>query len=92
LILKSGGRGAKVEELLSIDQEYPFQWRDQRVNLAELAKLRWIEGWTRPQLASHYQKTLYAISKYCKTIKQKGFVLEDLSIKEQEKIRTLSKN
>jgi hypothetical protein len=71
-----------------MDQEYPIQWRDQRVNLAELAKLRWIDGWTRPQLADHYKKTLYAISKYCKTIKQRSFDLEGLS--KEERVEILS--
>jgi len=58
------------------------------VNLAELARLRWIEEWNRPQLADRYQKTLYAISKYCKTIKQKRFDLEGLS--ERERLEILS--
>ncbi|HXH75948.1 MAG TPA: hypothetical protein VNJ08_13335 [Bacteriovoracaceae bacterium] len=52
--------------------------------MAELAKLRWIEGWTRPQLAEHYKKTFYAIAKYCVTIKKKKFKLEGLSIDDRK--------
>jgi hypothetical protein len=90
--LKSGGGGITVEEPLTLDQEYLFEWRESRVNLAELAKLRWIDGLTRPQLASHYQKSLHAITKYCVTIKKEDFDLEGLTVEERGKIRRGSQN
>jgi hypothetical protein len=62
------------------------------VNLAELAKLRWLDGWSRQQLADHYQRTLYAITNYCQNIRKKDFDLEGLTKKEQEKIRLAFKN
>jgi hypothetical protein len=69
-----------------------MQWRESGVNLAELAKLRWINGWTPPELAFHYQKTLHAITKYCVTIKKKDFDLEGLSVEESERIKWASQN
>ena len=71
---------------------YPIQWHESRVNLAELAKLRFIEGWSRKQLADHYQRTLYAITNYCQNIMKKDFDLEGLTHEEREKIRWASKN
>jgi hypothetical protein len=62
------------------------------VNLAELAKLRWINGWSRQQLADHYQRTLYAITNYCQNIRKKDFDLEGLTKKEREQIRRAYKN
>jgi DNA-binding transcriptional regulator LsrR (DeoR family) len=41
------------------------------VNLAELAKLRWIEGWSRKKLAEHYGRTEDAIQNYFQKIKKK---------------------
>jgi DNA-binding transcriptional regulator LsrR (DeoR family) len=42
------------------------------VNLAELAKLRFIDGWSRQQLADHYGRTEDAIQNYFQKIKKKG--------------------
>ncbi|MBC7428631.1 MAG: hypothetical protein H7336_08475 [Bacteriovorax sp.] len=82
----------KVEEPLTTGTLYPIQWRELRVNLAELAKLRFIEGWQRQQLADHYQRTLYAITNYCQNIRRKDFDLEGLTKKEREQIRWTYKN
>jgi hypothetical protein len=42
------------------------------VNLAELAKLRFIDGWSRKQLAEHYARTEMAIQNYFQIIKKKS--------------------
>ena len=62
------------------------------MNLAELAKLRFIDGWSRQQLADHYQRTLYAITNYCQKIRKKDFDLEGLTLSEKEKIKKVFKN
>ncbi len=49
---------------------YPMQWREPSLNLAELAKLRWVEGWSRKQLAEHYGKSVDAISNYFQEAKK----------------------
>ena len=89
---ENGARRNKVEEPLTTGTLYPIQWRELRVNLAELAKLRFIDGWSRQQLADHYQRTLYAITNYCQNIRKKDFNLEGLTNEEREKIRWASKN
>ena len=50
-----------MEEPLVWSETYPIQWREPRVDLAELAKLRWIDGWSRTQHAEHYGKSIDAI-------------------------------
>jgi hypothetical protein len=75
-----------------IGKEYPIQWRESRMNLAELAKLRYLEGWDRKKLAQHYQRTLCSITNYCQSMKRKNFDLEGLTKAEKEKIRWASKN
>ncbi|MDO9182195.1 MAG: hypothetical protein Q7U04_07290 [Bacteriovorax sp.] len=70
-----GARRNKVEEPLTTGTLYPIQWRELRVNLAELAKLRYIDGWSRKQLAEHYGRTEMAIQNYFQNIKKKGFNL-----------------
>ena len=62
------------------------------MNLAELVKLRFIEGWSRQQLADHYQRTLYAITNYCQKIRKKDFDLGGLTIVEKEQVRWAYKN
>jgi hypothetical protein len=62
------------------------------VNLAELAKLRYLQGWSRQRLASHYGRTLYAITNDCQNIRRKNFNLEGLTEAEKEKIRWAYQN
>jgi hypothetical protein len=87
-----GALRSNIEESLTLDLEYPIQWRESRVNLAELAKLRYLEGWDRKKLANHYKRTLYAITNYCQIIRKKNFNLDGLTQAEKEKIRWASKN
>lgn len=53
--------------------EYQVQWCESRVNLAELAKLRFIDGWSRKQLAEYYGRTEMAIQNYFQNLKKKDF-------------------
>jgi hypothetical protein len=89
---KNGARGAKLSEPLVLDTTYPIQWHEPRVDLAELAKLRYLEGWSRQRLASHYGRTLHAITNYCQTIRRRDFNLPGLTVKDQENIRWAYKN
>jgi hypothetical protein len=63
-LLLDDARGPIVEEPLAWAEQYPIQWREPRVDLAELAKLRWIEGLSRKELAQKYGKTAVAIQNY----------------------------
>lgn len=74
-----------LEELLaSWVREYPIQWHDPRINLAELAKLRWIEGWSREALAKRYGKSVNAIQCYFQLLKREGFHGVGLTVSEIE--------
>ena len=69
-----------------------MQWRDSRVNLAELAKLRWIEGMSTKVLAERYQKTPVAIENYYQAARNLNFDIPGLTVIEVEKIKWGSKN
>lgn len=82
-----GARRPMLEELLaSWVQEYPIQWHDPRVNLAELAKLRWIDGWSRESLAKRYGKSPNAIQCYFQLLKREDFRGLGLTISEIQAI------
>ena len=69
-----GAHGSRLEEPLVLDLSYQIQWCESKVNLAELAKLRWIED----DLSLHYGLTRNAINKYCQNIRKKNFDLPGL--------------
>lgn len=83
-----GARGSNLEELLGWAKIYPIQWRDPRVNLTELAKLRWIEGWDRKKLAAHFGRTEGAVQNYFQEIRRKGFNLLGLSENELRRVKS----
>ena len=83
----NGARVKILEEPLIAVTEYSIQWMDDRVDLGELAKLRYIEGWSRERLAKHYQKSRNAITNYCQNIRKKNFMLPGLSAQESEAMR-----
>ena len=76
---KFGARRPRVEEPLSWAVAYPIQWRESRVDLAELARLRWINGLSVKQLAKEFGRTEYAIGNYCQNARRKKFDLPGLS-------------
>jgi hypothetical protein len=87
-----GAHRTKVEAPLLVGTDYQVEWRESRVNLAELAKLRYIDGWSRQQLADHYQKSLFAITNYCQNMRRKDFNLEGLTKEERKRIKWTYKN
>lgn len=58
--------------------DYPVRWQEPRVDLRELAKLRFEDGWSRKQLASHYGRTEDAIQNYFQKIRKKKLSNLDL--------------
>jgi hypothetical protein len=66
--MTNGARGPKLEELLGWEKTYSIQWREPRVNLAELAKLRWADGWSSKKLAKRFGRTECAIQNYFRKI------------------------
>lgn len=78
----SGGRGNRVGEPLWIDEDYPVEWHEKKVDLGELARLRWIEGWSRPQIAIHYGKSIEFVARGCRKIREINFNMIGLSTEE----------
>ena len=89
---KNGAPGSILEEPLVFDLSYQIQWVESRVDLMELAKLHWIEGWSYQKLSLHYGRTLNAIKNYCQNIRKKDFRLPGLTNEEREKIKWAFQN
>ena len=57
------------------------------MDLSELAKLRWIDGWSTEQLAKHYNRTHIAIKNYYSLIRRNDFHILDLTNDERARIK-----
>lgn len=75
-----------------MDKTYPIQWRDPRLNLTELAKLRCIEGMDTNSLTKHFKKSPYAIKNYYRNIRRLNYKLDGLKKVESGKTLWASKN
>ena len=79
----NGARRSILDEPLTRAEEYPIEWRELRVDLAELAKLRWIEGLSRKELAERYGRTEMAVQNYFQALRRKNFCVVELSVKDR---------
>ena len=53
-----GARGPKVHELpLVVSIRYQIQWERSKLDLAELARKRWIEKWSVLKMAKHFKRS-----------------------------------
>ena len=93
LILSSffGARRPIVEELLTWAENHPIEWWEPRLDLAELAVLRWIKNGSVQELAAKFGKSECAIQNYIQQVRRKNFRVPGLSEKERKKIMHLSK-
>ncbi len=78
-----------VHEPLSWNIELPIEWKEPKFDLAELARLRWIEKWPRKQLARHFGKTEVAIQNHFSALKNKDFRVQGLSESDRLKVKTV---
>lgn len=85
-----GGRGNRVGEPLWIEEDYPIEWHEKKVDLGELARLRWIEGWSRPRIAQHYGKSVEFVAKGCRKIRELKFEIEGLSNQDRLHLKQLN--
>ena len=90
--MTNGARHPRIGEPLVKVETYPIQWLEPRLDLAELARLRWVEGYSRKQLAEKYGKTTVAIQNYFQELRRRDFLVSGLSTKERAKIKWASKN
>jgi hypothetical protein len=67
----NGGGQAKLQELSgpTISQTYKLTWEWDYLDLTELARLRWIEGWKIEKLANHFAVSPTAIKERLRLIK-----------------------
>ena len=66
-----------MEEPLVWAETYPIQWREPRVDLAELAKLRWVEGLSVKEIAMRLGRTDVALQNYFQEIRRKETTLKN---------------
>jgi hypothetical protein len=91
LLLFCGARRAIVGEPLVWVETYPIQWRKPRIDLAELAKLRWIKDFSRKDLAARFGKSELAIQNYFQFFEGKKFDVPGLSVAERKELVWKSK-
>lgn len=58
-----GGGQAKILEtrVLTVSTAHPVEWKKYSLNLNELARLRWVEGWKIERLSVHFELSRTAI-------------------------------
>ena len=64
----------------------PIEWRAPKFDLAELAKLRWIEKLSRKELAKRFGKTEAAIQQHFHKLKLKDFRVPGLDLETRQMI------
>ncbi len=84
--MRNGARRTRVDEPLCWAETYPIQWREPRVDLAELAKLRWIEGLSRKELAGRFGRTEIAVQNYIQELRRRRFQVTGLVAQDRERI------
>ncbi len=69
--MEIGGAYAKLQELgeLTISQAYKLNWEREYLDLAELARLRWIEEWKIERLSKYFEVSRTAIKERLRSIK-----------------------
>jgi DNA-binding MarR family transcriptional regulator len=84
---KNGARRSIVDEPLTILRNYGVEWVAPKVNLRELALLRFIQGKTEPELAGHFGRSKTAIHELLARMIKNGFVHANLTKGEREQIK-----
>jgi hypothetical protein len=70
---KNSGGHAKLQELsgLAVSQTYKLTWEREYLDLTELARLRWVEGWKINKLSEHFKVSSTAIKERLRSCKNK---------------------
>lgn len=92
ILPKNGVHKSTVRETPYWIQEYPIKWDEPKLNLAKLAKLRFIDGLDRHQLAKHFDVSPNIISCALDRMRKTGFDVEGLHQGEKERIAWASQN
>ena len=67
----NGGGCAKLQELSGpvVSLVYKLAWEREYLDLTELARLRWVEGWKVSRLADYFEVSRTAIKERLRAIK-----------------------
>lgn len=86
LCRKFGGGYAKVQELggPTISQVYKLTWEREYLDLAELARLRWTEGWKIQELANHFMISESGIKERIRAIKRNPNRIKEFNTKKNK--------
>ena len=82
-----GARGSKLDEPLAFQRIYQVEWVAPRVNLRELALLRFIQGKTERDLAQYFGRSKTAIHELLSRMLKNDFRHANLTKEERERIR-----
>ena len=83
----NGARGSKVDEPLAFQRNYQVEWVAPRVNLRELALLRFIQGKTERELAQYFGRSKTAIHELLARMLKNDFRNTNLSGEEKKCIK-----
>jgi len=86
-VKKNGARRSKVDEPLISLRIYQVEWVAPRVNLRELALLRFIEGKTERELAKYLGRSKSAIHELLGRMVKNDFKHANLTSDERERIK-----
>ena len=83
----NGARRSIVDEPLVYQRNYQVEWVAPKVNLRELALLRFIQGRTERELAQYFGRSKSAIHELLVRMLKNDFRHSNLSNEERERIR-----
>ena len=92
LELLNGGPRSRVDEPLNLAKSYQIEWCAPRVNLRELALLRFIQGKTERDLAKHFGRSKTTIHQMLESMVKNNLKHTELTKEEREKVRSAYKN
>lgn len=84
---RNGARGSKLDEPLTFQRNYGIEWVAPRVNLRELALLRFIQGKTERELAQYFGRSKTAIHELLERMLKNDFKNANLTHQEKKHIK-----
>jgi hypothetical protein len=85
--LKIGAVNVQVVELPNAIKKVPIKWKKLKINLEDLAKPRWIDGLTIPQICYALARSRSTVQVSIRTLRNGGFSLLNLSELEKNLIK-----
>ena len=81
-----GARGAMLIEPMTVATEHPVQWREPKTDLAELARLRWINRWSRIRIANKLNRSPETVAMYLTRLRRGQIERIQINPEERQKI------